>query len=166
MKKIITLFFIIVTSVLSCLASMKQQNEFRSDMENMIKHILNDKVTYEHTTFKDMLDKLNTEADYIYNLYLSDKNNVRKNKVYAERLDEISGIISLYPNAICEELQGVIDKYNIGIIPSTECDAEIYEKYIKNKKINNAKEFKALIDYHESSFNRIYEYQTEISKKF
>ena len=164
MKKIFVILFIISVSLLACFAN--NQAQFYSDMEKVIEHILNDKVTFEHTTYRQMLDDLNLEADNTYNLYLSDKSNPSKNKIYYERLNKINGIIDMYPESMCEDMKDVIDKYNMGIIPNPECDFQIYEKFIKNSKISNALEFKKLIDYRESSFQKIINYESEILKKF
>ena len=160
MKKIFAILFIIFISFLACFAN--NQAQFCSDMEKVIEHILNDKVTFKHTTYRQMLDDLNLEADNIYKLYLADKSNY---KIYYERLNEISGTVSMYSDSICEDMKDTMGKYNIEINPSTECDIEIYNKYIKNSDIKNAKGLKDLIDYHEASFQRIYGYTEEIFRK-
>lgn len=137
----------------------QNKDSYKANLEKAINHILNDKITYRKNTLKKLLDEYNAEADSIYQSYLSDKENY---KIYYKKLNEITGTISLYPDAICEELKPVFKKYDILIYPNTGCDSYIYENYIKEYDIKNSDELKELIDYHEASFQRIRKYEIDI----
>ncbi len=138
---------------------------YQIDMANALKHTLKNKITYNNKTLKQMLLDFNKESDNIYQQYLKNKNNKEQNKIYLKNLEEMNGTISLYPNVIIEEIQPVIDKYDLGIEPGSESDIFLYKYYIEKYGIKYAKELKELLQLKENTFTKIYFYQLKISEK-
>lgn len=138
---------------------------YQIDMANALKHTLKNKITYNNKTLKQMLLDFNKESDNIYQQYLKNKNNKEQNKIYLKKLEEMNGTISLYPNVIIEEIQPVIDKYDLGIEPGSESDIFLYKYYIEKYGIKYAKELKELLQLKENTFTKIYFYQLKISEK-
>lgn len=138
---------------------------YQIDMAEALKHVLNDKITYNNMTLKQMLLDFNKKSDNIYQQYLKNKNIKEQNKVYLKRLEDMNGTISLYPNVIIEELQPVIDKYCLGIEPGSESDIFLYKYYIEKYQVKYSKELKELIQLKEYTFTKIYLYQLKISNK-
>lgn len=138
---------------------------YQIDMAKALKHVLNDKITYNNMTLKQMLLDFNKKSDNIYQQYLKDENDEEQNKVYIKKLEEMNGTISLYPNVIIEEVQPVIDKYCLGIEPGSESDIFLYKYYIEKYQVKYSKELKELIQLKEYTFTKIYLYQLKISNK-
>lgn len=109
---------------------------YQIDMANALKHALNNKITYNNKTLKQMLLDFNKESDNIYQQYLKNENDKEQNKIYLKNLEEMNGTISLYSNVIIEELQPVIDKYCLGIEPGSESDIFLYKYYIEKYQVN------------------------------
>ncbi len=53
---------------------------YQIDMASALKQVLNDKITYNNKTLKQMLLDFNKESDNIYQQYLKNKNNIEQIK--------------------------------------------------------------------------------------
>ena len=138
---------------------------YQIDMAKALKHVLNDKITYNNMTLKQMLLDFNKKSDNIYQQFLKNENDKEQNKVYIEKLEEMNGTISLYPNVIIEEVKPVIDKYCLDIEPGSESDIFLYKYYIEKYQVKYSKELKELLQLKEYIFTKIYLYQLKISNK-
>ncbi len=164
MKKIIVLLVVCLSAIMfsGCLLpnddliAHKNLKQYKLDVKNSIDRVLNEKLTYEHTTFKQMLVKYDNEAEKIYN----NKDNLTQNDL--EKLNLMSGTISLYPEAICEEFKPLIDKYNLGVVPGAECDIYLYDNFIVKYNIENAKDFKKLLELQRTIYQKINKYENEL----
>ena len=116
-------------------------------------------------TLKQMLLDFNKKSDNIYQQFLKNENDKEQNKVYIEKLEEMNGTISLYPNVIIEEVKPVIDKYCLDIEPGSESDIFLYKYNIKKYQVKYSKELKELLQLKEYIFTKIYLYQLKISNK-
>lgn len=139
--------------------------DFRLDMSNGINHILNDKITYNHKTLKQMLLDFNKKSDSIYQEYLHNPQNKEQNKLFIEQLREMNGTISLYPDTIVEQIQPYIVKYNLGLKPSAESDTFLYKYYIEKYQVNNSDKLKELLKLKEYVYTKINIYILKISDK-
>ena len=139
--------------------------QYKTDMNRALKHILKDKITYNNKTLKQMLLDFDRDATNIYKKHLKNKNNTSQNKKFLQKLNEWQGTISLYPNVIAEELKYVIDKYDLNLVPGSECDILIYKYYIEKYDIALALEFKTLLIIKQTVYSTISNYILEISDK-
>lgn len=146
------IFIIFLSSLLLQLSSFAAECNFISaekrlmyeqDMNNALNKVLYDKITYNKKTLKNMLIDFNNKTYHISQQPLADR--IRNKDKYIKQLDTMFGTISLFPEAICEELQPVINKYDLGIIPGAECDKYLCSNYIKGCNIENYAEFEELI---------------------
>lgn len=138
---------------------------FQLDMNKGLKHILYDKITYNHKTLKQMLLEFNKKSDSIYQEYLSNHKNNEKNKIFIEQLKEMNGTISLYPNTIIEQIHPYIEKYDLGLEPGAESDIFLYKYYIEKYQIKYSKEIKEFLKLKEYVFTKINIYILKISNK-
>ncbi|MEE3349907.1 MAG: hypothetical protein VZR09_07695 [Candidatus Gastranaerophilaceae bacterium] len=139
--------------------------QYKIDMNNALQHILYDKITYEKNTLMQMLIDFDKESTKIYKKYLKNKTNKEQNKIYIQKLKEMQGTISLYPEAIIEELKNVINKYDLNLTPGAECDILVYKYYIEKYNIALAQEFKTLLTIKQFVYLNINNYILEISDK-
>ena len=138
------LFFPILSFAAECdFISADKRPMYEQDMNNALNKILYDKITYNKKTLKEMLIDFNNQAYYISKKPLSIK--IKNQDKYIKQLDTMFGTISLFPDTICEELQPVINKYNLGIVPGSECDKYLCSNFIKGCNIENYSEFEKLI---------------------
>lgn len=137
--------------------------DYRLDMNKALEHILNDKITYNGKTLRQMLLDFNNKSDIIYEKYLTNNKNKSLNKIYIEQLNEMNGTISLYPDTIIEEMQSIINKYNLNIEPGSEADTFLYKYYIKKYQIEYSKDIKELLELKEYTFTKINIYLSKIS---
>lgn len=135
------------------------------DMNNGLKHILYGKITYNHQTLKQMLLDFNENSDLIYQKYLNDPKNYEQNKIFIEQLKNMSGLISLYPDTIIEQIQPYIVKYDLGIEPGSENDIFLYKYYIEKYPIKYSNELKELLKLKEYVYTKINIYILKISNK-
>lgn len=138
-----------------------RQKQFKKDMNKAIKHVLYDNITYENNTFKQLLLDYEKEADKIYQKYLSNPNNQTQNVNLYKELHKMNATISLYPEAIFDEISWVVDKYKLNLVAGSQIDIYIHKNYIEKYNIKLAKEFKELLKLKISVYNKIqkYEYQ-------
>lgn len=146
--------------------SPDQIDQYKTDVDSSLKKILYQKQTYNNKTYKQMLLDFKKESKKIYDKYLKDKNNINQNKIFIEQLNEMEGIISLYPNAIIEQLQPIIDKYQLDIVPGSDADIILYKYYIKTYSLKYSQEFKNLLELKEQTYASIHKYILEISNMF
>lgn len=139
--------------------------DFQSNMNKGLKHILNDKITYNHKTIKQMLLDFDTQSYLIYQKYLNTPYDKMQNKLLVEQLKEMNGTISLYPNTIIEQIQPYIEKYNLELKPGAESDIFLYKYYIEKYHIKYSNELKELLKLKEYVYNKINIYILKISKE-
>lgn len=139
---------------------------FRLNANATLKHILYDKITYDHKTLIQMLSCFNKESDAIYLKYLNNPQNYEQNKLYAEQLRQINGTISLYPDTIIEQFQPIIEKYDLRLVPGSENDIFLYKYYIKKYNIKYSNEFKKLLELKEYVYLKTDIYISEIFNEF
>lgn len=142
-----------------------QIDNFQLDMSNGLKHILYDKITYNHKTMEQMLLDFNKKSDSIYQEFLSHPENKEQNKIFIEQLKEMSGIISLYPNAIIEQMHPYIEKYNLNLEPGSESDIFLYKYYVEKYQVNYSDKLKELLQIKEYVYSKINIYILKISDK-
>ena len=149
-----------------------QQNElseYKKDMKKGLKHILYDKIasmpnSTNKRTLKQLLIYIDKQGTHIYKDFLSGKLCNEGNNNYVNFLDELLGIVSLYPEAITEEMLPVIKKYNLpNIGTSTNSDICLYKYYIEDYDIKYANEFRDLIILKEKTYEKLYNYRNKIS---
>lgn len=138
-------------------------NNYQIDMNKALKHILYDKITYNHKTLNQMLLDFNQKADYIYKKYLENSDK-KQNKIFIEQLKEMNGIISLYPDTIIEQIQPYIEKYELGLEPGAESDIFLYKYYIEKYNLKYSKDFKNLLKLKEYVYTKIDIYQLFLIK--
>ena len=138
---------------------------FRLDMSKGLKHILFDKITYNHKTLKQMLFDFNKKSDLIFHEYLNNPQNYEQNKIFIKQLQEMSGTISLYPDTIIEQMQPYIEKYNLGLVPGSENDTFLYKYYIEKYQVNYSDKLKELLKLKEYVYTKINIYILKISDK-
>ena len=143
----------------------KDVKQYKIDINNNLQHILHDKITYDNKTLMQMLINFDKDSTQIYKKYLKNKNNKKQNIIYIQKLEEMRGTISLYPEVITEELKNIINKYDLNLVPGAECDILIYKYYIKKYNIAIAQEFKTLLITKQIVFFKINNYILEISDK-
>ena len=132
-------------------------------MNIVLKHILYDKITYDNKTLKQKLINFDKKSSKLYKTFLKNNKNKEQNKKFIDELEEIRRTISLYPNTIIEEMEVVINKYDLNIVQVSEADILIYKYYIKEYQIPYAKEFKEFLEFKEEIYYKINTYISEIS---
>ncbi len=138
---------------------------FRVDASKGLKHILHDKITYNHKTLKQMLCDFNKKSDLIYQKYLNNPQDLEQNKIFIEQLKEMQGTISLYPDTIIEQVRPYVDKYNLAIEPGAESDIFLYKYYIEKYQVNYSNELKEFLKLKEYVYTKINIYILKISNK-
>lgn len=139
-------------------------NNYQMDMDNALKHILYDKITYNHKTLEQMLLDFDQKADSIYQKYLENPNK-EQNRIFIEQLKEMNGTISLYPDTIIEQIQPYIEKYKLGLEPGAESDIFLYKYYIEKYHLRYSKDFKKLLNLKEYVYTKIDMYISLVSNK-
>ena len=140
-----------------------KQKQFIKDMNKALKHVLYDNITYKNCTLKQLLLDYENKADKIYQEYLFTPNNLAQNKKLLNELHKMSGTISLYPDAIFDEISWVIDKYELNLVAGSEIDTYIYKNYVEKYNVKLAKEFKELLKLKISVYNKIQKYIYQIT---
>ena len=82
----------------------RKLTKYKIELNKILNHLLDDKITYEQKTLEQMLLDYSDRADLIFSQYLKDKNNQEKNEEYLIELRSMCGTISLYSEAIIENL--------------------------------------------------------------
>lgn len=139
--------------------------DFQLNMKKGLKHILNNKITYNHKTLKQMLLDFNSQSDLIYQKYLNNPQDKVQNKLFIEQLKEMNGTISLYPDTIIEQMQPYIEKYNLGLEPGAESDIFLYKYYIEKYHIKYSNKLKELLKLKEYVYFKINIYILKISNE-
>jgi len=143
-----------------------QITNFKFDLDKALKHILYDKITYNNKTLKKMLLDFDKKSNAIYLKYLHNPHNLEQNMRLIEQLKQMSGTISFYPDAIIEQVQPYIVKYDLGLEPGAESDTFLYKYYIEKYHLKYSKEFKELLELKEYVYSKLDIIISKISNEF
>ena len=144
MKKLLIIFFLLTS--LCCAQNLQinknELNEYKIDMNNLLEKILFKKNVSDGKTYPETVDKLYKMSKYAHNKLLYDKDNIqeKQNLLYSY------GIISAFPEDICDEFHNVINKYNIDYYDdfvSQNLDCQFYYalKFLEPYKIKNTDKY-------------------------
>ena len=92
--------------------------------------------------------------------------NLEQNMLLIKQLKQMSGTISFYPDAIIEQVQPYITKYDLGLEPGAESDTILYKYYIEKYHLKYSKEFKELLELKEYVYSKLDIIISKISNEF
>ena len=166
MKKIILIF------ILSIITLSGNYSAYAKELSNKIDNtqVIKDKNLNSLILNKVRdLDTYEPVPKYLQDRYIK---NIPENLITNYQIDMANALkhtlnnkFTYNPNVIIEEIQPVIDKYDLGIEPGSESDIFLYKYYIEKYGIKYAKELKELLQLKENTFTKIYFYQLKISEK-
>lgn len=150
MKKIIILliFFLFLQTTSLAASSYKVDkqniNLYQTEIEN--------KINIDVSDSKSKIDKITNDANYLYNNYLTNKNNMKKNKYYIEELENFEAKLETIEFQNYLSLVKITSKY-LDIenkIPITDFSGDLYSfiyPYLKKNKISNIENLTKLSEY-------------------
>ena len=140
-------------------------NDFKIDMNNLLDKLLNQKIVFDKKTSPEAIKDFYRKSKKSYKILKHDKNNLEEK----QKLNFYFGVISAFPQDICDEFQKVINpKYNIddydNYVSSNLNCTNYYAKYfLIPYKIENTDKYLKFIEKLDFYHTKIYEMNKDLN---
>ncbi len=165
MKKLLIIFFLLSGL---CYAQIPQINEnklndYKVDMNNLLDKILFKRIAFDGETYPESIDRLYKMGKIAHKKLLQNKDNIqeKQNLLYSY------GVISAFPEDICDEFHNAINKYNVNyyddfISQNLNCQFYYALRFLEPYKIKNTGKYVKFIKKIDLYQQKIYEMQKEL----